>query len=248
MSDFKGSVQIACYNSPDSVTLSGKVPELEKIKVRLQDAGHFARLLQVNLAYHSKFMVRFGEHYEKLLERDCGTPLSKSKLTTMFSSVIGRQMSHTANAKYWKDNMVSPVRFDQACKDMVSGRTGADFLIEIGPSGALAGPISQIKKELPFQGSNVRYFPAAKRGPDSVMSMFNVAGQLFVSGGLVDLAKVNHDDRNSESEVPATIIDLPNYAWNHSIKYWHESDASKEWRYRPFIHHDLLGSKVLATS
>lgn len=44
-----------------------------------------------------------------------------------------------------------------------------------------------------------------------------------------------------------TIVDLPNYSWNHSAKYWHENAASKDWRFKKFITHELLGSKVPGT-
>ena len=236
------AVQVACFNSPNSVTLSGKVEELEKVRARLQADSHFARLLQVNLAYHSKYMSRIGEHYEKLLRQNCGAGLRGSERTTMFSSVHGGKMIGPADAAYWRTNMVSPVRFDEACTSMLTSKA-ADFLIEVGPSGALAGPIGQIKKALPGQGQNVQYFAAAKRGPDSASLLFDCAGRLFLSGGRVDLAAVNKQD--GPAPLPRTIVDLPNYAWNRQKKYWYESDASREWRYRPFVHHDLLGSKVL---
>ena len=44
------TIQIACFNSPNSVTLSGSLPSLEAVKTKLVEDGHFARLLQVNLA------------------------------------------------------------------------------------------------------------------------------------------------------------------------------------------------------
>lgn len=248
ISDSVDLVQIACYNSANSITLSGKVSELEKVKDRLQTDNHFARLLQVNLAYHSTYMLKIGERYEKLLEGNVTPSLSGHESMTMFSSLVGDRIDQAVNANYWKNNMVKPVLFHQACQKMLSGREGADFLIEIGPSGALAGPIGQIKKEFSNQGSGIQYLSAAKRGPDSAMPLFDVAGRLFVAGGSVDLCKVNEHEQNSDENPPATIIDLPNYAWNHSTKYWHESDASKDWRFRPFVHHDLLGSKILGTS
>lgn len=49
LSPFQNDVQIACYNSPDSVTISGTTAALEKVKSALVEDGHFARLLQVNL-------------------------------------------------------------------------------------------------------------------------------------------------------------------------------------------------------
>lgn len=237
------AVQIACYNSPSSVTLSGKVEQLNEVKERLQQDGHFARLLQVNLAYHSKYMSEIGDRYLSLLQDNCGAPLSGNEETQMFSSVTGSKMRLDADSIYWKINMVSPVRFDEGFTAMVSEKGAADFVIEIGPSGALAGPIAQIKKSLPGQGGNIQYFAAAKRGPDSVLSLYDVAGRLFIAGADIDLSQVNNDDTIAEK--PATITDLPNYAWNHTTKYWYESDASREWRYREFVHHDLLGSKIL---
>ncbi|KAK8144631.1 hypothetical protein G3M48_005561 [Beauveria asiatica] len=242
--DHRDTVKIACHNSPSSVTLSGKVEHLNEIKDQLQQDGHFARLLQVNLAYHSKYMSKIGDRYLALLEENCGASLSGSDDIQMFSSVTGCKMTLEADAIYWKTNMVSPVLFDAACTAMISGKGAADFLIELGPSGALAGPVAQITKGLGGQGRNVQYVAAAKRGPDSVLSMYDVAGRLYIAGHDIAIEKVNRAD-NQEENSSVTLVDLPNYAWNHSTKYWYESDASKEWRYRRFVHHDLLGSKIL---
>ena len=236
-------VQIACYNSPNSVTLSGTVPGLEKVKKRLQGDGHFARLLQVSLAYHSKFMNDIGDHYERLLAPYLSCT-NRSSNVRMNSSVTGTLMVEKADAAYWKRNMISPVMFDQACHAMLTGPYSADFLIEIGPSGALAGPISQMQKINPTAPS-VQYLSALKRGSDAALPMLEIAGHLFTAGGSVDLMQVNKDDATRAT--PRMLYDLPNYTWNHSTKYWHESDASKDWRFRPFVHHDLLGSKILGT-
>lgn len=247
ISDFADSVQIGCLNSPNSVTLSGEKESLEKVKARLEEAGYFARLLQVDFAYHSKYMKDAALVYEDLLKQYCEPPLAGKEGVSMYSSVTGYFQDGVCDATYWKTNMTSQVRFDSALREMIAGRDGSNFLIEIGPSGALAGPIAQIKKELGDAGSNVQYFPASSRGKDSLTPLFKVAGQLFISGGSVDLAKVNQAQEPAAPR-PSIIVDLPNYSWNHSTKYWHESDASKDWRFRKFPHHDLLGSKVLGTS
>ncbi|KAI9742768.1 MAG: hypothetical protein M1818_003497 [Claussenomyces sp. TS43310] len=241
------AVMIGCYNSPTSVTLSGSREELEKIMKRLQADGHFARMLQVNAAYHSMYMKDLAGVYEEFLLQNCEAPSSSRKEhVTMFSSVLGRELDQICNAQYWKTNMISPVRFDEAVTSMLSGRGAADFLIEIGPSGALAGPIKQIKKALGGQGNDVQYCAAANRGPESVKTLFDVAGRLFVAGGHINLSKVNADAAIDAR--PSVVVDLPNYVWNHSTKYWQENESSKDWRFRLFPHHDLLGSKVLGTS
>ena len=236
------AVQIACYNSPSSLTLSGTVDALNKAQSRLTEDKKFARMLRVNLAYHSTFMDEISRGYSQLLAHDFNHRFLKLSRVRMFSSVTGQELSGPADAEYWKNNMICPVRFDAALEQMVTAKDGANFLIEIGPSGALAGPISQTLKNIDVSG--VQYCSAMARGADAIRSVFDVAGRLFVAGGKVDLARVNH----VEGTTPKVVIDLPNYSWNHTVKHWYESEASKDWRNRLFPHHDLLGSKILGSS
>jgi NADPH:quinone reductase-like Zn-dependent oxidoreductase len=237
-------VEIACKNSPKSVTLSGTLEELEHVKAEVVKDGHFARMLQVDLAYHSKYMDAIGQDYFERI-KDYGYDRdSRLDSPTMYSSVSGSQASGPLDAAYWKKNMVSPVQFNEAVQEMVSGTVAPDFLIEIGPTGALAGPIAQIKDFLGPKGSHLRYCQALKRGDDPLHAFYEVAGKLYINGGQISLDKVNEYAKDPS---PSMIVDLPNYSWNHSNKYWHESKASEDWRFRPYLHHDLLGTKVLGT-
>ncbi|KGO37897.1 Acyl transferase/acyl hydrolase/lysophospholipase [Penicillium expansum] len=239
-------VQIACFNSPRSLTVSGTVAALERLRDRLQAENHFARLLQVNYAYHSKYMSSIGKRYLEMLNAH-GVEASQTKSTdaVMFSSVTGAPLENPVDATYWLDNMVSQVRFDQAASEMLKGKDGVNFLVELGPSNALKGPVAQIIDAITssIEGPPI-YTSAAQRGTETLQALYHVAGRLFTAGGTVDLARVNE---YSVQDPPFTLVDLPNYVWNHSKKYWHESPASKDWRARPFLKHDLLGTKVLGT-
>ncbi|KAH9902283.1 reducing type I polyketide synthase [Xylariomycetidae sp. FL2044] len=238
-------VQVACVNSPRSVTISGTVAALERLRDRLQADSHFARMLQVNYAYHSKYMSAIGKKYLEMLNSYCSDPLPGKGDVSMFSSVTGQELNKPTDALYWLKNMVSQVRFEQAVTEAFKGKEGANFVVELGPSGALKGPISQIVDAISGQGARPLYVSAAQRGPESLSAMYNVAGQLFTAGGYVDLARVNEYDVEDK---PSTLIDLPNYPWDRSKKYWYESAASKDWRSRPFVKHDLLGTKIMGTS
>ena len=240
----ENKIQIACYNSPTSLTMSGTASALAELQKRLQLDGHFARMLLVDLAYHSDYMAPIGEVYEKML-LDTLEPSPNKPSARMYSSVTGKVLKGSPDAAYWKSNMVSPVRFNQATKELLQQPQGADFLIEIGPSNALSGPIAQIKKSLSGAPADATYTSALKRGAESVLALYDVAGQLFLAGGSVNLGKVN---RVYESKKPSVIVDLPNYVWNHSQRYWHETQASKDWRFKKFIYHDLLGSKMNGTA
>lgn len=245
---YVGKAWIACFNSPSSVTISGKTATLDALSEDVKGAGHFARRLQVDLAYHSELMHIIGAEYEKLLStEDQFRPLSADTSNddvAWFSSVTQSRQATPADALYWKTNMVSPVRFDGALKAMLNATKAPKFLIEIGPSGALAGPVSQVLKSLPTTvGGDVSYCASWSRGKDAGKSLFDVAGRLLVAGAPIDVAVVNQYDGKER-----TIVDLPNYSWNHTVKYWHENAASKDWRFRKYIVHDLLGSKILGSS
>lgn len=240
----ESQVEVACYNSPNSVTLSGSTVALKEVKARLEGLGHFARMLQVDLAYHSRHMESISDVYKGLLDRDFQSRTFFPGPVKMFSSVSGHELDRATDSKYWQTNMAAPVIFDQAVRAMTFGREGADFLIEIGPTGALSGPISEIKLKLPQEGLHIQYCTAIQRGQEDLRSLYEVAGRLFISGANIDTRAVNR----KQVGTPSVIVDLPNYVWNHSTQYWHESEASKDWRYRLFPHHDLIGSKVLGTS
>lgn len=242
----QGKAWIACYNSPQSLTISGKKDALVQIADEIKTSGNFARLLQVDMAYHSQLMEEFGAVYERLLTSDKDFAVLDSPPTcgvTMFSSVTAEKLTDVCptDAHYWKTNMISPVRFSKALAVMATqpGDESPDFLIEIGPSGALAGPISQVLTSLSKAGQ-VSYCSAWTRGDNAVKALHDVAGSLFVAGYPVHMACVNGYDSNRVR----TIVDLPNYSWNHSVRYWHENAASGDWRFRQFAHHDLIGSKI----
>lgn len=244
---YTGKAWIACFNSPNSVTVSGNIATLESLCDDITAAGHFARRLQVDLAYHSQLMEVIGEHYGQLLNSDDNFNVSRGEsagTTAWFSSVTMAKKTTPADALYWKTNMVSAVRFDSALTALLEDENAPNYLIEIGPSGALAGPISQVLKSLPASISgSVAYSAAWSRGVDAGKTLFDVAGRLFVAGAPIDLAAVNQ-----YSGCERTLVDLPNYTWNHSVKYWHENAASKDWRFRKYVVHDLLGSKVLGST
>ncbi|KAI1361469.1 hypothetical protein F5Y08DRAFT_17956 [Xylaria arbuscula] len=241
-------VWVACFNSPNSITVSGRKSTLETLADQLRAAGHFARLLQVDLAYHSPLMSEIGDEYGRLLRSDVGfKPLDMSLRNTnvkMYSSVTAGQQCTRADDEYWNANMISPVRFADALRDLVTSEQ-PDMLVEIGPSGALAGPVAQVLKDesLPPHALNVTYHTSWSRGSGAVKSLLDLAGRLFVAGVHLDMAAVN-----GGSQSRRTIVDLPNYQWNHGARYWHENATSVEWRNKRFLTHDLLGSKIPGTS
>lgn len=205
----------------------------------------FARPLHVNVAYHSHFIGEVTSRYQELItphlsEFDC-----QSAGPLMFSSLTGRIRDLEVDAHYWAKNMASIVRFDEALTQLVlDTNVSIDFLVEIGPSGALAGPVKQVLEQA-GRHQDVTYTPAFARGKDAIRSLVECAGRAFIAGTDVNILRVNAIDERSR---PAVLVDLPNYSWDRSQEYWYESESSADWRNRLHPHHELLGSKVLGTS
>lgn len=243
-----GKVQVACSNSPESVTISGDEAGIDEIDGILKENNLFSRKLRVENAYHSYHMTRIADEYlDKIV--DCKTTTQAKFNTRMVSSVTGKALDlHRLDPSYWIYNLVSPVQFSDALTQLAKGedrrrRRGGeatvDFLLEIGPHSALQGPIKQILTSGGFK--NVHYDSLLKRGKDAAQTALEAAGNLFIHGLDIDVNAVNQ--ANLES-IGTPLVDLPTYPWNHSKSYWSESRISKAHRFRTHNRVDLLGAPV----
>jgi len=244
-----GHINVACINSPKSVTVSGDASEVRKLLSNLSADNIFARELQVENAYHSHHMKLVAEPYLRSIADVTSESGQVPSGIKMLSSVTGRLAEPSElTPEYWVQNLVSPVQFNDAMITMLRGsgksfrrqrkaESAVDFLLEIGPHAALRGPLSDIlKKELL---ENVGYASMLLRGSDAVDSAMTASGDLYCRGYPVDVAAVN----NFQHE-PRVLVDLPAYPWNRSDKYWAASRLTQNFLHRAFPHHGLLGKRM----
>ncbi|KAI9170607.1 Lovastatin diketide synthase LovF 15 [Paramyrothecium foliicola] len=227
-------VVVACENSPQSVTLSGDAEEVQAAVSRIRDAHPdvTARLLKVEKAYHSYHMREIGEDYRATIAPHLEGKQAKKPF---FSSVTGTGLpeERTLDAKYWQQNLESPVLFSPAMAGILKHFKNPAFL-EIGPHGALAGPARQVFSKA---SASPPYFSAMTRNEDCVNSYLAAIGKLFELNVPLDL----------EAIAPAgqTLPNLPRYPWNYEGEFWAESRMSAEWRHPQFPRHPLLGRRQL---
>lgn len=179
-------------------------------------------------------MRDFGERYEMLLEDKLE---SRATVVPFFSSVQGKVIGEAGklNAAYWRANLESPVLFNSAVKLLLDTRPENQLFLEIGPHGALAGPIRQILQD---RGRlDDAYITALNRGKDCTESFLKMAGEMYLQTIPVDFSYI--------APSGSVLTDLPMYRWHHETEYWSESRVSKEWRFRKFPHHEILGSRTM---
>ncbi|KAI1338294.1 putative polyketide synthase [Xylariaceae sp. FL0016] len=258
MPDDPADVCVACENSPQSVTLSGRAASIEKLREELGARGIFARELKTGRAYHSPHMAAVGDTYDAMLLRALAV-LSEDDLawcrerSAMVFSVTGEVFGpdDLLPAGYWSANLRQRVRFDTAVRTMAASSTFSDvkIMLELGPHGALGGPFKQTCAGAAL--SQFTYIRSLLRNKDDTNQILSAAGNLFLAGYPIDLAEFNAaayaDVQVGSALKPRTqflLVDLPPYPWNYERSYWAEPRASAEMRARAYPRHDLLGSRV----
>ncbi|KAI0973453.1 putative polyketide synthase [Xylaria arbuscula] len=115
----KPGVVIACENSPVNVTLSGDTDALESVLSTLQ--------LENPQAYHSQHMQEIGHIYERLIATHLK---AQTPIIPFFSTVASRQLheSEDFGPCYWRQNLESPVWFNQGFNKLLCSEIGRDAI------------------------------------------------------------------------------------------------------------------------
>jgi NADPH:quinone reductase-like Zn-dependent oxidoreductase/SAM-dependent methyltransferase len=244
----KGLAMIACYNSPNSVTVSGDIGAINELGPMLDKLGIFHRVLKVDVAYHSHHMPAVGYSYldniTTIVMKNCSTPGK----TRFFSSVNGMTANPTIvqSPWYWLANLISPVQFTKALQAMISSPDPNDgnrpiILVELGPHDALKGPVRQIIQHPQHSKitKTVEYMSTLKRGESESKSMLNTIASLINSGYPVEYSAVTPSTATSSR--PLLLTDLPSYCFNKTKRYWQNSRFSEEFAHNTLPWNVLLG-------
>ncbi|KAI1293103.1 beta-ketoacyl synthase domain-containing protein [Xylaria venustula] len=238
----RGKLCVACVNSPQSTTISGDLEALEELKQILDAESIFARRLRVDTAYHSHHMEVVADDYLASLG-DIQTGNTESDIS-FCSTVTGYSKRDEFTGDYWVRNLVSKVQFVSglhlATKELADSLPdgGVQFtLLEIGPTGALAGPTKQTLTGIGFKHT---YLSALSRKMDACKSFLSMVGQLLELGHALNLKSVANLTPQSNCHRPQALSNLPGYAFDES-SHWAESRVSAAHRFRKFPYNDLCG-------
>lgn len=245
-----GQAGIACINSPSSTTVSGDVSAIRALRTVLHAKDVFARQLKVDTAYHSHHMQAVRELYLSRLEglTASAVPVADSHSSCQFfSTVSAGRKTRDFGPSYWVENLVSPVRFADAVNSVAQslcGKFNAPLnFIEIGPHKALGGPLRQSLAHLQSDGLSYRYIPTLTRGENSCVALLHTGEDLIKACEDIDVGAVARlgMPRGDNANI---LTDLPTYHWDHTTIHWSESRLSREYRFRKYAYHDLLGLRL----
>ncbi len=135
-------VQIANYNCPGQIVISGKKEAVETACEKLKEAGaKRAIMLNVSGPFHSRMLTGAGEKLGEVLEQVEIHPLS----IPYVANVTAEYVTEAADVKPLLMKQVSSsVRWEQSVRAMLAD--GVDTFIEIGPGKTLAGFMKKIDR------------------------------------------------------------------------------------------------------
>ncbi|XP_066991032.2 fatty acid synthase [Anabrus simplex] len=223
-------LQVACDNGPTAVVVSGPEQQIKMFEASLTQRGIFNKqLASSGRAFHSKYIAAAEDELLQNLRKVIPKPRERSK--RWISSSVARDewtssLASMCSAEYLTHNLVSPVLFRDACREIPSHAV----VVEIAPHGVL---MSSLRRSLP----SANCISVQTRRQPALTTLMTSLGQLYCSG--VSL-KVSNLYAAPQFPVPAgTPMISPLIRWDHSREWTVPRFYGKDWQ-KHVSHHYVV--------
>lgn len=139
-----GKVQIANYNCPRQIVISGEAEAVKAASAALAEAGA-KRVIPLNVSgpFHSQMLVPAGEKLYDFLQ---GVDVAEG-FAPYYCNADAEEITDAAKVKeLLKRQVYSSVRWQQTIENMITD--GVDTFIEVGPGKTLTGFMKKINREV----------------------------------------------------------------------------------------------------
>ncbi len=221
-------VSLAAVNGPTAITLSGHADSIERLAQQCSDRHIFARILAVNIAYHSPVMEQIREEFLTEVKDLRGRAAS----IPFVSDVTGTWASgEECDAQYWWRAIRQPVLFRDAIRTLLDREL--QTFVEIGPHPVLSSSVLECMKEAGIKGTAI---PSLRRSESERLTLLRSLGSLYALGC---------DPKWRAMREPlARLLDLPTYPWNRTRHWFEASETTGGWQDSGPPEHPLLGSRL----
>ncbi|MFI9507814.1 SDR family NAD(P)-dependent oxidoreductase [Nocardia sp. NPDC052566] len=221
-------ISVAAVNSPTAVTLAGDRDAIGRMYERVSETGTFARILNVEVGYHSHLMDpildEIGAVLADLRPRTPDVPLYS---TVHAGAVTGAEW----DAAYWCRNVREPVRFADTMTGLIAD--GHRVFLEVGPNPVLSGSIREILVRADESGTAIG---TLNRKEGDIVSLRRAIAGLYAVGAL---------DTSVVPGGPAVTphVALPAYPWQKS-RVWSEPESVVRERMALDTRYPMLGQRT----
>lgn len=227
--DLSSVVEVACHNASESVVFAGALPHLSKVESYCENQAIFYRLLDLDYAFHSRFM----DPIEKPLIQSLLDITPKPSSRFISSAVLGSTNPLLVDAEYWWRNIRDQVQFFAAIDTAIE--RGGRVFIELGSQPILRHSLNSALKNSREVGA---VLSTLKRDVDDSDALQECYFQAFLAG-----AEVNFADHLPLSAMP---IAIPAYPWQRT-RHWYSSSVESDSVVERRCVHPLLGRRLNAS-
>jgi [acyl-carrier-protein] S-malonyltransferase len=148
MASDAGIVQVANFNSPGQIVISGSVSGVRKAMELAKERGaKLVKELPVSGAFHSPLMESAKSGLREALERTAIRDASIPVYANVSAKPV-RAVTEIRRLLY--EQLTSPVRWEETIKNMAFD--GASMFVEIGPGKVLQGLVKRIRSDVQTKG------------------------------------------------------------------------------------------------
>ena len=223
-------IEIAAYNSPSSVTLSGPTEAIRAFAQFARKKRVAVRALDLAYPFHSAIL----EPLHGPLMDSLGEVQTRAGKIAFLSTVTGGEIEGgKLDADYWWRNVRQPVHFADAV--IAAARKGASLFVEIGPRPILTGNITDTLRDGGFDGTALTSL-TDKELPAGADPLAAIAAKALVLGCRFERALLF-------GQKPAGRVKLPAYPWQHKPYRQHETSEALD-IYGAVPRHPLIGARL----
>ncbi|HRI84532.1 MAG TPA: SDR family NAD(P)-dependent oxidoreductase [Ignavibacteria bacterium] len=199
---YENDVSIASINGPEKTVISGGKESLLKIIPLIESKNIEYKKIIVSIASHSPLMNSMIDEFRKV----CATIKYSESQIPVVSNISGEIVTDKiANAEYWCNHILSPVRFSESIKECVN--YGVEIFIDLGPK-----PTSINMGQETVRDTGIKWLPSFKYNFTIRETMLGSLGNLFVSGA-------EPDWKGFWDGIGHGIVSLPGYSFQRE-RYW----------------------------
>jgi acyl transferase domain-containing protein len=138
----QGTIEISCFNSPDSVALSGSATLLREAIALAEAQGIFAQMIRTMVTGHSSFMDQIKQDYlSRMAEIFARYPGSLVPKIPVFSTCRRQVLVDEFTPSYFWDNCRNPVLFSPAILNLLNLHPDNVIFLEISCHPVLSSSI-----------------------------------------------------------------------------------------------------------
>ncbi|EGG13409.1 polyketide synthase [Cavenderia fasciculata] len=223
------SIELACYNSSDSIVLSGDQEQLESINQQLKDDNIFSAFLGTPCSFHSSKQESTKDfifnHLQNNIKYQCDKPI-----IPYFSTTTSQQIKSSSefNAQYIYDNLRNPVLFQQSINNINQfiNNNQEYIYLEIAPHSTLSFYLKTLLSQQQ-QKSPTTILSPLNRKKDQVESIQSCLSQLYFNGVNVDFKNQLTSEKDNQWKDRTRY--LPRYQWDAEY-LWYEQPTFKKIR------------------